>query len=259
MTTRANNFYYCPGGRSPGQISEITALFAISKNRKNISFYINDQKTDDSSEFLKDGLNFTMKKEDIEFYGKFYKVKAIIQISDNAPSTKWKVSMSNAGDGMFCNSIVQIIFSLYTNQFFCIVAVNKDIDVLHVMNAKLGEWTAWSSCSISCAVEGSGDFGTRTRSADCIEGINGGKTCSNLLGEDALVKTVEENCAGIIDYCPVNHRFLPWSPWSECYEPSNPIITQTRSRSCLDGQYGGSACPQNVRFVEFFAMYFNHL
>ena len=39
----------------------------------------------------------------------------------------------------------------------------------------------WSQCSISCFKEGSGkstDFGSKTRRRDCVEGVNGGLTCS---------------------------------------------------------------------------------
>ena len=39
IANKAIIFDICPGGRPPGQISEITAFFAISKNRKNTLYY----------------------------------------------------------------------------------------------------------------------------------------------------------------------------------------------------------------------------
>ena len=59
--------------------------------------------------------------------------------------------------------------------------MNQAIDVLLQSDAYLKPWSNWSQCSISCFKEGSGkstDFGSKTRRRNCVEGVNGGLTCS---------------------------------------------------------------------------------
>lgn len=98
--------------------------------------------------------------------------------------------------------------------------------------------------------EGSNDYGIKSRYANCTEGFNGGKTCSELLGNNITVKEDVVNCAGNIPYCPLDHTYLPWTTWTtcpKCSEESNPNPKRKRYRHCVDGKYEGSLCPPNVK------------
>ena len=98
------------------------------------------------------------------------------------------------------------------------------------------------------------EFGTKKRFAKCVEGMNGGKTCLDLIGDTSQRKVEKETCAGevkeVIKYCPVNHKFLSWTSWSNCpscVNPSEPKPKRKRTRKCIDGKHGGSECPPQVR------------
>ena len=60
---------------------------------------INRQKLRNTDGFTKDGLVFTLKKQDVEFLGKFLKIKASIKINENPSATKWTISVANNKDG----------------------------------------------------------------------------------------------------------------------------------------------------------------
>ena len=99
-------------------------------------------------------------------------------------------------------------------------------------------------------IENSKDFGTRTRTAKCIEGKNRGQTCLELIGNSNKLKVMEATCAGVIDPCQIDHHYLNWTPWSDCPKcvntaESNPKCKRTRR--CMDGKHGGSECPSIVR------------
>ena len=128
--------------------------------------------------------------------------------------------------------------------------MNKDLEVLLQKDAYLDEWSEWSACTLSCIKEGSKSFGTKTRSAKCVEGKNGGQTCLDLIGDASGKKVETVNCAGEVPYCPVNHSYLTWTSWSECpkcYDSSEPNVKQKRTRACVDGRHGGSKCPDTIR------------
>ena len=128
--------------------------------------------------------------------------------------------------------------------------MNKPVEVLLQEDAYLEKWSEWSPCTISCISKDSKDFGTRTRKAKCIDGINGGQTCFDLLGDTSLQKVETVNCAEEINYCPIDHEYLPWTSWSECpkcREQSQRNVERKRTRNCVDGKYGGSECPLNIR------------
>ena len=115
------------------------------------------------------------------------------------------------------------------------------------MNCK---WSEWTSCSVSCFDEGSNDFGLKSRTANCIEGINGGESCLQILGNDDGKKSQTVNCAEDIQYCSTNHIFMSWTSWTDCpkcFEKSNKNINRKRMRFCINGKYGGTLCPKNVR------------
>ena len=57
--------------------------------------------------------------------------------------------------------------------------MNQAINVLLQRDAYLGPWSDWSECSIECYEDGlSMDFGSKTRTRNCVEEVNGGLTCS---------------------------------------------------------------------------------
>ena len=60
---------------------------------------INRQELRNTDGFTKDGLVFTLKKQEVEFLGKFLKVKASIKINENPSATKWTISVANNKDG----------------------------------------------------------------------------------------------------------------------------------------------------------------
>lgn len=129
--------------------------------------------------------------------------------------------------------------------------MNKPIHVLLQKDAHLEEWSDWSPCSISCIREGSSEFGVKSREANCIEGMNGGTTCIQLIGHRGTKKGVT-TCVKEIEHCPINHSWTSWTLWSECplcfevNEQSN-VIERKRERVCIDGRHGGSSCPSNVK------------
>ena len=142
------------------------------------------------------------------------------------------------------------IFSQFILPLDKLLVVNKNVEVLLQEDAYLEEWSEWSQCSITCIGENSKDFGTRTRTAKCIEGKNKGQTCLELIGNSNKIKVMEATCAGVIGPCPIDHYYLDWTPWSDCPKcvktaESNPKCKRTRR--CIDGKHGGSECPSIVR------------
>ena len=137
--------------------------------------------------------------------------------------------------------------------YIFLVVVNRDIEVLLRRDAYLGVWSSWSQCSKSCFDGSSTDFGSKTRSADCIEGLNGGMTCLELLKSSSNVKTERINCAEgaeSISPCPQNHTYSHWTKWSscpKCFEQSGPKPKRERWRYCINGKYGGTNCSEEIR------------
>ena len=130
------------------------------------------------------------------------------------------------------------------------IVVNKDLEVLLRRDAYLGNWSSWSQCSKSCFDGSSKDFGSKIRSAECIEGLNGGLTCLELLKNSTNKRTERVSCAETISHCPQNHKYSHWTQWSscpKCYEQSDPNPKRERWRHCIDGKYGGTTCPVEIR------------
>ena len=213
-----------------------------------LKVFVNQQEIYNTDGHDLDGMIFTLKKQDVEFFGKFIKIKANVKIDSGPNSTKWTISVANDKDG---ERYLKDLISLYL-PFLChFKVVNKDVEVLLQKDAYLDEWSDWSPCTLSCIKEGSESFGTKTRSANCIEGMNGGQTCFDLLGDASQRKVEIVNCAGEVPYCAVNHSYLTWTSWSDCpkcFDQSEPAnVKRKRTRACVDGRNGGSQCPKTVK------------
>ncbi|XP_062592704.1 uncharacterized protein LOC134254174 [Saccostrea cucullata] len=92
------------------------------------------------------------------------------------------------------------------------------------------EWSAWSSCSVSCG-EG---VQTRTRTCTNPAPQNGGADC---VGEDSQTQSCTEGA------CPIDGGFTDWSVWSTC-TVSCGGGTRTRTRTCTNPapENGGADC-----------------
>jgi len=194
-------------------------------NSEDLEVFINQKKIQDIHQHDVNGMTFTMNKA--EFFGKFLKVHASVKLNSAPSASMWTVSVKNDKN-----------------------EVNQVLNVLLRRDAKLDEWSDWSACSISCLKEGSDDFGNKFRSAKCIEGKNGGLNCAELLGVDSQSKVETANCAGDIPNCPINHEYLNWTSWSQCppcQPKSDPTVQRKRTRTCVDGRYGGSNCPVEIK------------
>ena len=118
--------------------------------------------------------------------------------------------------------------------------------VIWTKPAKLTKWTDWSSCSVSCQVEGAAN-GYQVRTRKCLEGFNTDQNCElicpscdpgNLTEKDQKICPVH---AGVIQYCPIQSSWAEWVPWGYCSADCGPSFRR-RHRACVDGKYGGSAC-----------------
>ena len=93
-----------------------------------------------------------------------------------------------------------------------------------------GEWSPWSSCSVTCS------WGTRMRMRTC---------------KDSQAKNPRQPCFGAeistemcyLGFCPVHGDWSVWSSWSTCNASCSGGI-RTRFRTCTNPlpQYGGKIC-----------------
>lgn len=89
-----------------------------------------------------------------------------------------------------------------------------------------GEWTTWgcwSSCSITCGVNG---VRRRERSCSNPSPVNGGNAC---IGPRFETK----DCDGMPS-CAVDGGWCPWSEWSEYDKTCGRDATRSRQRYCTD-------------------------
>ena len=88
-------------------------------------------------------------------------------------------------------------------------------------------------------------YGQKSRQRLCFEGINGGKTCFDLLGNKQNIETEVKNCAGRDEnspkICPLDISWTMWTPWTQCSANCGHSVKR-RTRSCVDGRYGGPKC-----------------
>merc|ERR1711974_515263 len=86
-----------------------------------------------------------------------------------------------------------------------------------------GEWSDWSSCSMSC-----GHIGVRSRSRDCIDPVDGGKECPKK--SDKQWESCGEPC------------WTDFTQWSPCKGAVCGEASQSRTRSCIENI--GVPCPK---------------
>jgi len=92
------------------------------------------------------------------------------------------------------------------------------------------DWSEWTACSVSC-----GGTGTRSRSRNCIGPVDGGRECPT------SSETQTESCDA--PAC-----WTDFGEWSQCSLSCGGTGTQTRSKSCIEPENGGQACPsENVQ------------
>ena len=97
-------------------------------------------------------------------------------------------------------------------------------------------------------------YGQMSRQRTCIEGLNGGQTCQDVLGPNVTtnIQTEFKNCAGH-DFdspkiCPLDISWTLWTPWTICSANCGHSIKR-KTRSCVDGKYGGPKCVQNYEEI----------
>ncbi|XP_028403035.1 uncharacterized protein LOC114525803 isoform X3 [Dendronephthya gigantea] len=91
-----------------------------------------------------------------------------------------------------------------------------------------GEWSAWSSCSVTCGP------GKKTRARKCSMADPGDSFCKGDTNE-----TADCNDA----HCPVDGGFSDWTAWSSCSKTCGTGLEKTM-RSCNNPtpQHGGKIC-----------------
>ncbi|XP_028394319.1 uncharacterized protein LOC114518504 isoform X2 [Dendronephthya gigantea] len=101
------------------------------------------------------------------------------------------------------------------------------------VTAKLGEWSAWESCSKTCG------YGIRQRKRRCLGSNEFGESYCN---DDGLgLSQQAERC--FERSCPVDGNFGPWSAWSVCTATCGGGA-MSRFRNCSDPipMHGGKGC-----------------
>ena len=101
------------------------------------------------------------------------------------------------------------------------------------VDCKLGAFSPWSACSVSCG----GGSSSRSRSIERLAAF-GGVPCQHL--------SELRDCA--VHSCPVDCLVSLWSAWTDCSQSCGGGIAQ-RSRSVArDAEFGGKACPIQKAF-----------
>ena len=119
---------------------------------------------------------------------------------------------------------------------------SSSITVKPMIDPKLSEWSSWSSCTVTCHTSKE-DFGKKTRTRTCTEGINSSKNCSTLLGNGMEM----DICAGDEQFdrrCPIDCKWRQWTSWTACSATCGEG-KKTRTRSTIPARYGGKGCQEN--------------
>ena len=74
-------------------------LWTSVNSIEDLKVTINGQELRNTDGFTKDGLVFTLRKQDVELLGKYLKIKASVKINENPSATKWTISVANNKDG----------------------------------------------------------------------------------------------------------------------------------------------------------------
>jgi hypothetical protein len=99
------------------------------------------------------------------------------------------------------------------------------------VDCELGNWTAFSECSVTCDPAGVGGTHTRTRSV-LVEAQNGGAGCGDL--------SHTEGCGTLP--CPIDCVAGPWSAYSQCtMSCGTGQYTRTREVTTV-AEHGGTEC-----------------
>lgn len=106
------------------------------------------------------------------------------------------------------------------------------------------DWQDWSSCTKTCydSEDPDATLGTKTRRRNYSEADPSKPKCKeieNLLSQTEVCNTHQ---------CPVDAKWAEWTNWGPCSTTCDRIEEgvvgkKERLRACIDGQYGGSACP----------------
>ncbi|XP_052278810.1 A disintegrin and metalloproteinase with thrombospondin motifs adt-1-like, partial [Dreissena polymorpha] len=104
------------------------------------------------------------------------------------------------------------------------------------VNGNWADWSAWSTCSVSC------ENGTQSRNRNCTNPppAYGGRACST---DDSDI----QNCSSSVP-CPVPGGWSTWSDWSSCSATCQATGFQYRNRSCDSppSGIGGQNCTGDV-------------
>ncbi|XP_021342167.1 coadhesin-like [Mizuhopecten yessoensis] len=118
--------------------------------------------------------------------------------------------------------------------------VDKDTCTLSPcpVNGMWGSWSAWNTCSVTCAV------GSKSRTRQCNDpapALNGLQCTGEPVDKDACT----------LSPCPVDGGWASWRTWSACSDVNNEVV-RAKCRKCINPspQYGGDFCSGNQLLVE---------
>ena len=77
---------------------------------EDLKVFINHQEIHDTERHAIDGMIFTMKKQDVQFMGKYVKVQANVKIEKNPTAIQWTISVANDIDGEMSMEYLCFIF-----------------------------------------------------------------------------------------------------------------------------------------------------
>ena len=74
-------------------------IWTSVNNAGDLKVFINGKQIQNPIDHNVDGLIFTMRKEEVEFLGKFLKVRASVKINSEPTASKWTISVRNDKNG----------------------------------------------------------------------------------------------------------------------------------------------------------------
>lgn len=90
-------------------------------------------------------------------------------------------------------------------------------------------------------------LGIRRRVRNCQNGRNSGYSCRDMATKFGQSRQERQACAGangiLPTICPVAPVWSHWTAWSMCVPSCGQGLSQ-RSRTCVDGKYGGEMCSE---------------